>query len=95
MMKQEPKVVAKENDLPSEEEDDVVYQAKEEKPSSPPAVHTLGKHLFDEEDRDPDTYQDLVQGFMESHEVQFEVFETTLDGEFKPIFMLGKCLPKP
>ena len=30
---------------------------------------------------------------MEENEVQFEVFETTHDGHFKPIFMLGRCMP--
>lgn len=30
---------------------------------------------------------------MQDHEQQFEVFETGPDGEFKPIFMVGKCPP--
>ena len=30
---------------------------------------------------------------MQDHEEQFEVFETGPDGEFKPIFMVGKCPP--
>ena len=30
---------------------------------------------------------------MQDHEAQFEVFETGPDGEFKPIFMVGKCPP--
>ena len=30
---------------------------------------------------------------MAANEVQFEVFETTDEGYFKPIFMLGRCAP--
>jgi hypothetical protein len=29
---------------------------------------------------------------MDLNEVQFEVFETTQEGYFKPIFMVGRCI---
>jgi hypothetical protein len=29
---------------------------------------------------------------MDLNEVQFEVFETNQEGNFKPIFMVGKCI---
>jgi hypothetical protein len=30
---------------------------------------------------------------MDEYELQFDVFETNLDGSLKPIFMVGKCPP--
>jgi len=35
----------------------------------------------------------MIDQYMQDHEAQFEVFETGPDGEFKPIFMVGKCPP--
>lgn len=35
----------------------------------------------------------MIELFMQDQEQQFEVFETGPDGEFKPIFMVGKCPP--
>ena len=92
LRKQEPKIIEKDSKIESEDEQDTVPPtARQPEPASTTAP---SDNLFDDEDRSPEAYQDLIQQFMDGNEVQFEVFETTETGDFKPIFMLGKCIQK-